>query len=69
MVIERNNKEVIIRLPACVNTEGLQTSIDYLSYKEGTAKSKAKPSLVDALAKDVEKGWWANNRERFVKSK
>lgn len=42
MVIERNNKEVIIRLPACVNTEGLQTLIDYLSYKEATAKSKAK---------------------------
>ena len=67
MVIERNNKEVIIRLPACVNTEGLQTLIDYLSYKEAIAKSKAKQSLADALAKDVKKGWWANNRERIVK--
>ena len=65
MVIERINKEVIIRLPACVNTEGLQTSIDYLSYKEASEKSKAKQSLVNALAKDVKKGWWANNRERF----
>lgn len=67
MVIERTNKEVIIRLPSYVDTKGLQRLIDYLTYKEATAKSKAKQSDVDALAKEVKKGWWANNRSRFVK--
>lgn len=67
MVIERTSKEVIIRLPSYVDTKGLQRLVDYLTYKEATAKSKAKQSDVDALAKEVKKGWWANNRSRFVK--
>jgi hypothetical protein len=67
MIIERNSKEVIIRLPAYVNTDGLQSLIEYLSYKEATAKSKAKQSDIDALAKDVKKGWWAKNRGKFIK--
>ena len=67
MVIGRTNKEEIIRLPSYVDTKGLQRLVDYLSYKEATAKSKVKQSDVDALAKDVKKGWWSNNRSRFVK--
>ncbi len=67
MVIERTSKEVIIRLPSYVDTDGLQRLVDYLTYKEATAKSKAKQSDVDALAKEVKQGWWAKNRSRFVK--
>ena len=53
MLIERTSKEVIIRLPSYVDTEGLQRLVDYLSYKEATAKSKAKQSNVDKLAKEI----------------
>ena len=67
MLTERTSKEVNIRLPTYVNTDGLQRLVDYLSYKEATAKSKAKQSDVDALAKEVKKGWWAKNRGRLVK--
>lgn len=67
MLIERTDREVIIRLPSHVDTEGLQRLIDYLSYKEATSKSKAKQSDVDKLAKAVKKGWWAKNRNQFVK--
>jgi hypothetical protein len=67
MIIERTSKEVIIRLPSYVNTNGLQRLVDYLTYKEATAKSKAKQSDVDALASEVKKGWWKKNRSRFVK--
>ena len=56
MIIERTNKEIIIRLPGNVNTNGLQRLVDYLTYKEVTAKSKAKQSDIDALAKEVKKG-------------
>jgi hypothetical protein len=38
-----------------------------LTYKEATDKSKAKQSDVDKLAKDVNKGWWAENRSKFIK--
>ena len=67
MLIERTSNEVIIRLPSYVDTEGLQRLVDYLSYKEATSKSKAKQSDVDKLAKEVKKGWWGNNRSRFIK--
>ena len=67
MVIERTSKEVIIRLPSYVDTNGLQSLVDFLTYKEVTAKSKAKQADVDQLAKDVKKGWWAANRSKLVK--
>jgi hypothetical protein len=67
MLIERTRKEVIIRLPSYVDTNGLQRLVDYLSYKEATSKSKAKQSDVDALAKEVKTGWWAKNRSRLIK--
>jgi len=67
MTIERTSKEVIIRLPSYVNTDGLQRLVDYLTYKEATAKSKVKQAEVDALAKEVKKGWWTKNRSRFIK--
>lgn len=67
MVIERTNKEIIIRLPLCIDTEGLQRLVDYLTYKEATAKSKARQSDVDTLAKEVKKGWWTKNRNRLIK--
>lgn len=67
MLIERTNTEVIIRLPSYVDTNGLQRLVDYLTYKEATAKSKAKQSDIDALANEVKAGWWAKNRNRLVK--
>jgi hypothetical protein len=67
MLIERNSNEVIIRLPSYVDTAGLQRLVDYLSYKEATAQSKATQADVDKLAKEVKKGWWAKNRNKFIK--
>lgn len=67
MLIERTLKEVIIRLPASVDTTGLQRLVDYLTYKEATANSKATQKQVDKLASEVKKGWWKKNRNRFIK--
>lgn len=67
MLIERTSNEIIIRLPSYVNTEGVQKLVDYLSYKEATAKSKAKQMDVDVLSDEVNKGWWEMNRSRFIK--
>jgi hypothetical protein len=67
MQIERTTDEIVIRIPSYVDTQGLQRLIDFLTYREATAKSKAKQSEVDELAKEVKKGWWDKNRSRFVK--
>lgn len=67
MYIERTKNEIIIRLPSYVNTDGLQRFVDYLCYKEATSKSQATQIDVDKLAKEVKKGWWAENRSKFIK--
>jgi hypothetical protein len=67
MLIERTSNEVIIRLPASVDTTGLQRLVDYLIYKEATTNSKARQEQVDKLANNVKKDWWKKNRKRFIK--
>ncbi|PZX47463.1 hypothetical protein [Algoriphagus chordae] len=67
MIIERTDDEVIIRLPSNINTEGLQNLIDFLTYKEATADSKAKQADVDTLVNEVKNGWWAKNKDRLIK--
>ena len=67
MLIERTSEEVIIRIPASVDTTGIQRLIDYLTYKEATANSKATQQQVDLLARAIKKGWWKRNRKRLVK--
>jgi hypothetical protein len=67
MVIEKTKKEIIIRLPSYVDTIGLQSLVDFLSYKEATAKSVVKQSDVDSLSNEVKKGWWAENKSRLIK--
>jgi len=67
MVVERINNEVVIRLPSFMNFEAMQRTIDLLSLKEATARSAATQEEIDLLAKEVNKGWWAQNRERFIK--
>ena len=67
MYIERTNKEIIIRLPSYIDTDGLQRFIDYLCYKEATAKSQARQVDIDKLAKQVKKGWWRKNRGKYIR--
>jgi hypothetical protein len=67
MLIERNNKQITITVSSSVDSFGLQRIIDYVKYLEATAKSKAKQSDVDKLANEVNAGWWAKNRKRFIK--
>jgi hypothetical protein len=67
MIIERTKKEVIIRLPSYIDTDGLQGLINYLIYKEATDKSQAKQKDVNKLVKEIKKGWWKKNRSRFIK--
>ncbi|MEI6436588.1 MAG: hypothetical protein WCP32_17310 [Bacteroidota bacterium] len=53
MILERTKDEILVRLPAYVDLTELQNMLDYLQYKELTAKTKAKQSDVDELSKAV----------------
>jgi hypothetical protein len=53
MIVERTNKEILVRLSPLTNTSDLQDMLDYLEYKELVSKSKAKQSDIDELAKQI----------------
>jgi len=67
MTVEQLNDEVIIRLPKFMDFEAIQRIIDLLSLKEATAHSVATQEDIDLLAKEVNKGWWEKNRNRYIK--
>ncbi len=67
MIIERTEKEILIRIPNTINIEGAQRIIDYIKYQELTSKSEATQEDVDVLAKQVNKLWWKKNKHRFLK--
>ena len=67
MIIERINDEVIIRLPSTIKFGEVQRIIDMILYKEATARSTARQSDIDIIAQNAKKGWWAKNREQFIK--
>jgi hypothetical protein len=67
MVVERTDREVIIRMPANVNYEGIQKMIDLMSLREANASSVATQENIDLLAKEVDSGWWAENRNRYIR--
>ncbi len=63
MLIERTSKEVIIRLPASVDTEDLQDLLDYVRYKEITSKFKVKQAEVDNLLSEVKANWLSKSKK------
>ncbi len=67
MIVERTNKEVIIRLPASVDMEDLQGFLNYARYKEITSGFEVSQKIVDKLADEVNSNWWAKNRKRLIK--
>ncbi|MDI9366474.1 MAG: hypothetical protein QM541_16075 [Flavobacterium sp.] len=67
MLVERTKKEVIIRLPASVDTEDLQDFLNYARYKELTAGFKVDQKEVDKLSDQINSKWWAKNRAKVIK--
>ena len=67
MLVERTKKEVIIRLPASVDTEDLQDFLNYARYKELTAGFKVDQKEVDKLSAQINSKWWTKNRAKVIK--
>ncbi len=58
MLVERTKKEVIIRLPASVDTDDLQDFLNYARYKELTSSFSVPQKVVDKIASDINANWW-----------
>lgn len=68
MILERTKDEILVRLPAFVDLTELQNMLDFLQYKELTAKSTAKQSDVDELSKAVNNSIWTKAKARRGKN-
>ena len=66
MVVERTDKEIIIRLSASLNTEDLQDLLNYARYRELTNGFKVAQKEVDKLASQINKDWWAKNKKKLT---
>ena len=64
MILERTKGEILVRLPAYVDLSELQNMLDFLHYKELTAKSKAKQTDADELSRAVNKSIWTKVKTR-----
>ena len=49
------------------NLEAIQRLLNMLLYEEATKNSRATQEDVDELAREVNKGWWEENKHRFLK--
>ncbi|MGM0613644.1 MAG: hypothetical protein ACQESM_09060 [Bacteroidota bacterium] len=67
MIIERTDKEILIRIPNSVDIEGAQRIIDYIKYQEVTSGSKATQADADKLADEVNKSWWDKNKDTYLR--
>ena len=65
MVIERTASEFVIRFPFTADSERMQDMVDYLRYKELTAKYSVAQSEVDNLAQAINRNWWKQNQSKF----
>ena len=68
MVVERcANNQIVISFSSDTDAFGIQRLIDYAKYLEATSMSQAKQTDIDALADEVNAGWWSKNKQRFLK--
>ena len=64
MVIERTKEEVIIRLPASVDTDDLQDFLNYARYKELTSKFDTLQEEVNKLANEIKINWQKKDKAK-----
>ena len=68
MIVERKKNEVVIRLDASlIDIKEVQAFADYFRFIESNAKNKGTQDQATELAREVQKGWWAANRNQFIK--
>lgn len=67
MVLEKNKKGTIIKLPFKVDARDIQTFVNYLKYKQLISESIADDKIANKLANESKSKWWVENKKKFVK--
>lgn len=58
MIVERQNNEILVRIPVPSDEAKLKPILDYLNYLELTSKSTANDKDPENLIKEAKKGRW-----------
>ncbi len=67
MLLERQNNEIVIRIPNNIDINVLQNFIDYLKVKTILSKSKASEESIENISSDINNSWWNKNKNKFIK--
>ena len=67
MILERTDKEIVIRLPNGTDWGDIEAILKYLRYRELVSKSQAKQEDIDRIASEMNKSWWEENKHRFLR--
>jgi hypothetical protein len=68
MVIERDKNTIVIKIDATlVDINEVQKFADYFRVIESNAKNKGTAEQAAALADEIDKKWWVENKHRFLK--
>ena len=66
MEVEQTKTEFVIRFPVTAQTEQMQDIFNYLRYRELTASFKTDQQTVDEIAREINKKWWNENKDKFA---
>ena len=67
MIITRDNDNIIIKASQSINMAAVQQLIDYINVLEIASQKKGSEEEATALAEEVDKKWWMDNKHRFLK--
>ncbi len=68
MLVEQNNDKILIEVDASLfSLEEMQKFTNYLRSVESNAKNQGTQEQADELARESQKDWWTQNRQRFIK--
>lgn len=65
VVIERTDKEFIIKLPLDVDPKDIQSVLEYFSFIDIVSRSKADQEAIEKLSKTVKAGWSGEKKEKL----
>jgi len=64
MVIKRTENEILIKLPLDTDVKGIQRLLDYIKFRQITAKSKATQKQIDSFTEEVKSDWNERNEDK-----
>ncbi len=65
MIVERQNNELLVRLPILESSIKMQSILDYLRYVELTSKSTIKQEDSDKLVQSIKQNRWQSILKRL----